>query len=90
MRRSLRPRPELSTDLDLLTSLFWPLTSNWGLEDRVRDTGPGLCLIMEAVMSDSVLRSGRFIDLARWSSPGEESRELVLVLTSRICLLDCS
>ena len=60
-----------------------------GLDDRVLDTG---CFgLAKAATSDSVLCNGRFIDLVRVNcSPGEESLEVFLVLTSMISLVDCS
>ena len=60
-----------------------------GLDDFVLDTG---CFARaKAAMSDSVLCKGRFIDFVRVNcSPGEESLDVFLVLTSMICLLDCS
>ena len=60
-----------------------------GREERVLDTD---CLALANVdMSDSVRCSGRFIDLVLVScSPGDESRDVFLVRTSMICLVDCS
>lgn len=60
-----------------------------GLDDLVLDTG---CFARaKAATSDSVLCKGRFIDFVRVNcSPGDESRDVFLVLTSMICLVDCS
>jgi len=61
-----------------------------GLEDLVLDNG---CFALaNAATSDSVLcKVGRFIDLVRVNcSPGEESLDVFLVLTSIICFDDCS